>query len=235
MSEWKVKRFWKAAQVAQTDTGFSIRLDSRPVRTPAKVLLEVPTEALAEAVAAEWDAQSDAVNPATMPVTRAANAAIDKVAVQFGEVAGMLAAYGDSDLTCYRAAEPWELAERQAAAWNPLLDWAADHFGARLIPRVGVIHQPQSEGALGRLAAPLRSMNAFELTAMHDLVSLSGSLIIGLAASENAWPVGDLWKWSRIDEDWQVEQWGKDEEASAQALQKADAFRQAARFLALAR
>lgn len=235
MSEWKVKRFWKAAQVVATDTGFAVQLDGRPVRTPAKALLEVPTEALAQAAAAEWDAQIAVVDPGTMPINRAVNAAIDKVTVQHAEVAEMLAAYADSDLTCYRAAQPKELVDRQAAAWDPLLDWAANRYGARLIPVEGVIHQAQSAPALARLASPLGAMTAFELTAMHDLVSLSGSLVIGLAAFEGAMPVDDLWTWSRIDEDWQAQQWGKDEEAAAQAALKRGAFLAAARFLMLTR
>jgi len=233
MSEWKVKRFWNSAQAVATETGFAVQLDGRPVRTPAKALLEVPTEALAQAAAAEWDAQTEAVNPETMPITCAVNAAIDKVSAQQAEVAEMLAAYGDTDLTCYRAAQPKELVDRQMAAWDPLLDWAADRYGARLIPVEGVIHQPQSAPALARLAAPLAAMTAFELTAMHDLVCLSGSLVIGLAAYDGAMPVDDLWSRSRIDEDWQVQQWGEDEEAAAQAALKRDAFLAAARFLML--
>lgn len=235
MSEWKPKRFWKAAHVVAMDAGFAVHLDSRPVRTPAKALLDLPTEALAQAIAAEWQALAKAIDPAAMPITRAANAAIDKVTAQHSEVAEMLAAYGDTDLTCYRAAQPKELADRQAGAWDPLLDWAADRYDARLIPVEGVIHQPQSATALARLAAPLRAMTPFELTAMHDLVSLSGSLIIGLAASADAVPVQDLWARSRIDEDWQAEQWGADDEAAAQTAQKRRAFLEAARFLALSR
>lgn len=235
MSEWKVKRFWKTAQVVGSDDGYSVQLDGRPVRTPAKALLEIPTPELAQAIAAEWDAQRGTVDPTTMPVTCAANAAIDRVATHRAEIVGMLAAYGDSDLTCYRAEQPQQLAERQAAAWDPLLDWAAAHFGARLVPVVGVMHQPQPAESCSRLAKPLAEMTAFELAALYDLVSLSGSLVIALAASEEAMTIAELWTMSRIDEDWQAEQWGEDEEAKEQERVKRDAFFAAARFLALSR
>jgi len=235
MSEWKLKRFWKAAEVVETDSGFAVQLDGRPVRTPAKALLQVPTSVLAQEVAREWDAQEGEIDPATMPATKSANAAIDKVSVQFTEVADMLAAYGDCDLTCYRAPEPQELANRQAAAWDPLLDWAATRFQARLVPVVGVIHQPQLAESVARLRAPLDAMSPFEMTAMHDLVSLSGSLVIGLAASEAHLPVADLWALSRIDEDWQIEQWGEDDDANALADIKRRAFQHAARFLTMTR
>ncbi len=235
MTAWKMRRFWTEARAVASGGGFAVELDGRPVRTPAKARLMVPTGALARAIADEWQAQAGAVDPRAMPVTRAANAAIDKVSVQFDEVAGMIAAYGDSDLTCYRAAAPEALVGRQAAAWDPLLDWAADTFGARLIPVQGVIHQPQPRAALDALAAPVRALDPFELTALHDLVSLSGSLVIGLAASEAVLPVETLWDRSRIDEDWQVEQWGEDDEAAAEAGNRRRGFLDAARFLRLAR
>lgn len=234
MSEWKARRFWNEARVTQADGGFSVALDGRPVKTPAKAPLVVPTAQMAEAVAAEWDAQQDEIQPATMPVTRAANAAIDKVAAQHAEVAAMIAAYGDSDLLCYRADSPQELAARQAAAWDPFLDWADRTFGARLIPVVGVMHAPQAPEALRRLGEPVHAMDPFSLTAFHDLVSLSGSLVLGLAAVHEAEDIGALWRLSRIDETWQEEQWGVDEEARAQAEVKESEFHAAKRFHDLA-
>ena len=131
MSEWALKKFWKKAEVVTEANGFTVTLDGRGVRTPAKARLVVPTEALAREIANEWQAQEDRVNPATMPFARMANSALDKVASQHAEVADMLAAYGDSDLLCYRAEAPEGLAERQRAAWDPLLDWAAATLGAR--------------------------------------------------------------------------------------------------------
>ncbi|KMW58036.1 Chaperone required for the assembly of the mitochondrial F1-ATPase [Candidatus Rhodobacter oscarellae] len=232
---WAAKRFWDTARAVESEGGYAVHLDARPVKTPAKAGLILPTRGLAEAIAAEWDAQNGQVDPKVMPLTRAANAAIDKVSVQFAEVVALLAAYGDSDLTCYRAADPAPLAERQAAAWDPLIDWADQAHGGRLIPVQGVIHQPQNPAALEALAAPLWAMSAFEVTALHDLISLSGSLIIGLAASAEHQPVAALWAASRIDEEWQIEQWGADDEATLEADKKARAFADAARFLALTR
>lgn len=224
MSGWKARRFWTRATVAEVVGGFSVRLDDRPVRTPAKAPLVVPTAAMAQAIASEWQAQEKTVDPATMPVTRAANAAVDKVGPQRAEVAGMLAAYADADLTCYRAATPAALVERQASAWDPLLDWAARRYGARLIPVEGVVHAAQPRRSLERLAVPVHRMTAFELTGFHDLVCLSGSLIIALAATNRLFPLSDLWQRSRIDEIWQEEQWGVDEDAAAAAASKRRAF-----------
>lgn len=223
-SEWKARRFWKAAEVQPVEGGFGVTLDGRPVRTPQKAPLTLPTRRAAEAVAAEWDAQEGVINPLSMPVTRAANAAVDKVAPQRDEVVAMLAAYGETDLICYRAAGPEALVERQAEAWDALIDWAEARFGARLIPVEGLIPAPQSARALDRLAAPLREMTEFQLTGMHDLVSLSGSLVIGLAAVEEAFAAETLWRHSRIDETWQEEQWGIDAEAAEMAETRRKSF-----------
>ncbi|MCZ7674991.1 MAG: ATPase [Roseovarius sp.] len=234
MSGWAAKRFWTEARVVVRDAGFSVELDGHPVRTPARAALCLPTRAMAEAVAAEWDAQEDRIQPATMPVTRAANAAIDKVRAQFAEVAAMIAAYGDTDLLCYRAEAPQELVRRQAEAWDPLLDWAARRYGARLVAVTGVMHAPQEARTMRALAGQVRAMDPFGLTALHDLVGLSGSLVIGLAAIEEVADMATLWRVSRIDETWQEELWGIDEEARMQALTKENAFLAAKRFHDLA-
>lgn len=217
MSEWKAKRFWKEAHVKEDVDGFAVLLDGRPVKTPAKRPLKTPSRAFADAIAAEWRAQEEHVNPLTMPFTRSANAALDKVALQHSEVAEMLAAYGDSDLLCYRAEHPRALVARQAEQWDPMLDWATEEFDARLLARSGVMHVPQDPDALRKLAREVHSMNAFQLAGFHDLVSLSGSLILGLAATRNARPVQEVWQISRLDEIWQAEEWGQDEEAEAAA------------------
>lgn len=224
MTEWAAKRFWKETTVAEADGGYTVHLDGRPVRTPAKAPLIVPTRALAEAVAAEWDAQDDKIDPRTMPATRGANAAIDRVTLHHAEVVDMLADYGDSDLTCYRAPHPVELIARQADAWDPLLDWIATEFGVRLEPRSGVIHAGQSPEALAKLKSEVARLTTFELAAFHDLVTLSGSLVIGLAAIHNQRPIEELWTLSRIDEEFQIEQWGEDEEAMQEAAIKRDSF-----------
>lgn len=224
MSEWAAKRFWKAASVVELDGRFAVELDGRGVKTPAKRPLHLPTRAMAQAVAAEWDAQEDVINPNTMPATKTANAALDKVTIQHAEVADMLAAYGDSDLLCYRADTPEELVERQNTLWNPMLDWAEQTLGVRLETRSGVIHAPQNPDALAILRDRTHALSIFELAAFHDLVSLSGSLILGFGAAFDAQPVQALWDLSRLDEIWQEEQWGEDEEATAMAEVKQAAF-----------
>ncbi len=234
MSDWAPKRFWKETRADACEGGFTVYLDTRTVRTPAKAPFTLPTLALAEACAAEWDAQEAQIDPAAMPFTRTANSALDKVAVQHDEVAEMIAAYGDSDLTCYRADAPVELVARQAEAWDPLLDWAGEAFGARLKPRTGIMHAPQDAEALARLRAEVSSLDAFRLAAFHDLVSLSGSLVIGLAVAHGHLDAETAWTLSRIDEDWQAEQWGEDEEAAEHAALKRQAFLDAALFFRLA-
>ncbi|HAW48415.1 MAG TPA: ATPase [Roseovarius sp.] len=235
MSEWAAKRFWNAAEVVEAGGGFGVRLDGRAVRTPAKAELVVPTQALAREIAAEWDAQEGEIVPATMPLTRATNAAIDRVAREQAAVAAMLAEYGSSDLLCYRAESPAELVARQAEAWDPLLDWAESVFSARLRTTSGVMHVTQDAAALERLHAEVRLLDIWALTAFHDLVCLSGSLVVGLAALRDQAPLETLWRASRIDESWQQEQWGSDEEAEAVARKKECDFFNAKRFHDLSR
>ena len=233
MSDWKPKRFWKTATVVEADNGFTVELDGRGVRTPAKAPLLVPTRAMAEAIAAEWDAQIKEVDPRTMPVTKGANAAIDKVRVQRAEVIDLLAEYGDSDLLCYRAAGPQALIARQAENWDPQLDWAAEALGARLFVGEGVMHVPQTSRALGLLRDELAALDDFALAAAHDLVSISGSLVLAIAVMRGALSVEEAWRLSRIDEHWQIEQWGEDEEAAKSEENKRRAFFDAAFFYRL--
>lgn len=230
MSEWAAKRFWKAAAAVETEGGFKIELDGRPVKTPAKTLLVVPSADMAAAVAAEWDAQQDLIDPLTMPVTRGANAAIDKVATQRDEVIEMLAAYGDTDMLCYRAIGPEELIARQVAEWDPLLAWAKDTYGVTLKTREGVMHIAQDPRNLVQFTKELHQMTAFQIAASHDLISLSGSLVIALTVIEKHLTADQGWAVSRIDEEWQFEKWGEDEDARALESIKRQAFYDAAKF-----
>ncbi|MDQ2093858.1 ATP12 family chaperone protein [Rhodalgimonas zhirmunskyi] len=235
MSEWKAKRFWKEAAPIESDNGYEIHLDGRPVKTPAKAALVVPVRTLAEEIAAEWNAQPEQIDPLSMPFTRSANAALDKVARQHGEVADLLAAYGDSDMTCYRADAPETLVTRQAEAWDPVLDWAREAHGIVLEPVIGVMHRPQDEAALRRIRDITHAMTAFELTAFHDLVGLSGSFLLGLAAHDDFEPAETIWSRSTVDETWQQEQWGLDEEAAEMAAAKRAGFLHAARLAEILR
>ncbi len=179
------------------------------------------------------DAQGEKVDPSTMPIARAANSAIDRVTPRRAEVAAMIADYGGSDLLCYRAPHPDPLIARQAAGWDPLLDWARDRYGASLIRVQGVMHAAQPEAAIAALNAAVDAFDPFRLTALHDLVTLSGSLVLGLAVADGRLSADQGWRLSRIDEDFQAELWGADAEAEAAAARKQADFEAAARFLAL--
>lgn len=234
MSGWTAKRFWKEAGVVPVPGGFGVALDGRPVKTPAKAALVVPTRALARAIAAEWDAQTGKIDPGSMPVTRSANSAIDKVAPQTAEVAELVAAYGASDLLCYRAEAPEALAARQAAGWDPWLERAAGVWGPLRVTE-GIVPVDQPAGTLRALAAEVAALSPFELAAVHDLVALSGSLVLGLAVARGWTDPESAWALSRIDETWQAERWGEDAEAAAFAAAKARDFAHAAQFLKLCR
>ena len=233
MSGWTAKRFWKQATAQSCDGGFTVTLDGRAVKTPAKRPLVLPTMAMAEVIAAEWDAQQGRVRPETMPATRAANSAIDNVAIQFAEVAGDLARYGETDLLCYRATAPQELIDRQADAWDPLLAWSAAALRAPLIATAGVMHIRQPEASLAKLRAQVHAFTPFQLAAAHDLIAISGSLILALAVTRGRLSLVEAWHLSRIDETWQNELWGVDEDAAALESLKRQALAEAARFFAL--
>ncbi|RJL16706.1 ATP12 family chaperone protein [Paracoccus siganidrum] len=235
MSEWKARRFWKAAGVRPAGTGWEVALDDRPLRTPGKQPLVLPTGALAQAIAAEWDAQDQVIDPNAMPLTRAANSAIEKVRANFDAVADMLAEYAGTDLLCYRAEQPEELVRRQAEGWDPLIDWAATELRAPLRITHGVIPVAQDAGALRRLRACLDELDDFGLTALHDLVTLPGSLILGLAVIHGRIGAEEAFRLSRIDDIFQAERWGADEEAAEAAEGRRLAVLAAARFWDLSR
>ena len=233
MSVWQAKRFWATAIGEACDGGYTVRLDTRLVKTPARRPLVLPTLAMAQAIALEWDAQQGLVNPNKMPLTRAANSAIDKVAEQFDAVAEQLAAYAGTDLLCYRATGPEQLIARQAQDWGPVLDWAVITFCAPLTATAGVMHIQQPEQSLTRLSDRLFSMTPFQLAAAHDLIAISGSLVLALAVAHDHLTPVQAWTLSRIDETWQNEQWGIDEDAAQLETLKQAAFFDAARFYTL--
>lgn len=235
MSGWAAKRFWTAASAEACDGGFTIRLDGRPVKTPAKSALVVPSLAMADAIAAEWDAQQGKLRPDTMPLTCSANSAIDKVAPLRAGVIAEISGYGGTDLLCYRAEAPERLIDRQAAHWDPLIDWAATTLRAPLTVTQGVIPVAQPQASLDRLQARVAACSNFELAALHDLVAISGSLVLGLAVAQARLSAEAAFDLSRLDYRWQAERWGEDEEeAETEALRRA-AFCLAHRFLELCR
>jgi len=228
-----MKRFYKIAAHAPCEGGHGIKLDDRPVRTPGRALLAVPGEALAAGIAAEWNAQGEDINPAGMPMTGLANAAIDQIAPDPVRFAHDIAAYGESDLLCYRADAPEPLVARQAEQWQPLLDWAAERYEVRFAVTQGIVHVAQPQETLARLTEVVEALDPFTLAALFKLVAISGSLIIGLAAIEKAFPLARLWQAAELDELWQAEQWGDDDEALGRRVARNAEFMTAAHFAEL--
>jgi len=230
MSEAKVKRFYATADVGETEGGFAVRLDGRLARTPAKRQLVAPTRALAEAIAAEWAAQGETIAPATMPLTRLAHSALDGVAEALEPAIAEVAAYAGSDLVCYRATEPEALAARQAAAFDPALAFAEQALGARFALAGGIVHVAQPEDSLRAVRAAI-PREPFAVTALHALTSLSGSALLALAVARGAMTVEAAWAAAHVDEDFQIERWGADEEAMRRREARGQEFAAAARAL----
>jgi chaperone required for assembly of F1-ATPase len=228
-----VRRFYKTAEPAPADGGWGVQLDTRPIRTPAKQPLVVPTEALAAAIAGEWTAQGDEIKPATMPLTGLANAAIDRVGTERATFVDSLAAYADGDALLYRAAHPEDLVRRQVERWNPILDWVERHYGVEFELVTGVMHRPQRTETVARLRAALDTLDDFRLTAMQPLVTISGSLAVALALKENAIDEETAWQAGQLDELYQVEQWGEDDLAAQSRENRRAAFAAALSFLTL--
>ncbi|MCV0397043.1 MAG: ATPase [Rhizobiaceae bacterium] len=211
------KRFYQSAQVVQDEAGgWSVQLDGKPVRTPGKSLLALPTDAAARLVAAEFEAQRELIDPPSMPVLRLANTAIDGVAGHIEDVVEDVMRYSGSDLLCYRADGPDDLVARQAQAWDPWIDWVRTTIGARFWLAEGVMHVEQPRESIGAIGIHLRQRSdPFRLAAIHVMTSLTGSAILSLAVESGALSVDDAWSAAHVDEDWNIEQWGEDAEATA--------------------
>lgn len=204
------RRFYQKATAAADAGGYAIRLDDKPVRTPARRLLAAPAPALAQAIAAEWRAQEDVIDPARMPLTRLANAIIDGVATTPLPVAQEIAKYLASDMLFYRASSPTGLVESQARHWDPILAWARQALGADFRLGEGIVHVAQPETALGAARAAIPS-DAWRLGAVHVVTTLTGSALIALAMASGALSTEAAWQAAHIDEDWNMSQWGRDQ------------------------
>jgi len=225
-----VRRFWKDVTV---EAGNGIALDGKPVRTPGRAPLALPTPQLAEAVAAEWRTVGETIDPRAMPLTGLANAAIDRIAPDSAAFAAGLAAYGESDLLYYRADDPPELVARQQAAWDPLLEWARGRYDVHFEPTTGVMHRAQPEATVARLGEAIAALDPFRLAALSPVVTISGSLVTALALVEDAATPEAVWQAAHVDEDWQAEQWGEDTLAvQAREARRAE-FDAGVRFLGL--
>src|SRR5438105_11496720 len=228
-----MKRVYKQAAARAAEGGWGVALDSRPMRTPAKHELIVPSAALAEAIAAEWDAQQDEIRPATMPLTRLAATAIDRTRTQRELVAAEAANYAGTDLVCYRADHPPALIARQHAGWQPLIDWAMQRYDAALAVTSGIVPQPQSPAALKAFAAAVAAQDDLRLTALHAMTAACGSLVIALALLERQIDAETAFAVSQLDETFQIEAWGEDAEAAARRQALKEDIAAAARFVQL--
>jgi chaperone required for assembly of F1-ATPase len=242
------KRFYKAVTVAAADApppggdgvgggreagSFRVLLDGKAMRTPAKAPFALPTRALAEAVAAEWEAQREHIDPAAMPLTRLANSAIDGVHGREAKVRADIVKYAESDLLCYRATEPEPLVARQAELWDPVLAWAREALGVRLVVAGGLMPVSQPDTAPRALARLLEGETAFALAALHVMTTLTGSILLPLAHARGRLDLEQAWTAAHVDEDWQIGRWGEDAEAADRRRRRWIDMQAASRLLAL--
>ena len=229
-----MKRFYKDVSVEKTDGGFRFLLDGKPVQTPARHALLLPTEALTEAIAEEWRSQDEEMRPAEMALTRLVNTVLDGVRAARPDVVAAILRFGENDLLSYRVETPVELAARQLD-WNTLLDWAAERHDARLLTTSGIHHVEQSSETLAALKQAVEAQDDFELAALHVLASVTGSLILGLAVLGGRLSAPEAFALSRLDETYQAERWGRDREAEERAVRLAAEMEQAAELARLSR
>lgn len=229
------KRFYKSADAAKQEDGFGILLDGRPVRTPAKNVVMVPRERLALALAEEWNAQAEVIDPEKMPLTRLINSAIDGVSREKDAVRAEILKYAASDLLCYRAGGPDRLVERQRVHWDPVLDWMDERFKAPFKLAEGIVFVEQPAESLDAVAAALEPLDVFRLSAASVVTTLTGSALLALALLENRLSVAEAWAAAHVDEDWNVELWGEDEEAAERRARRLKEMEAAARLVDLLR
>ncbi|HTZ38498.1 MAG TPA: ATP12 family protein [Stellaceae bacterium] len=228
-----MKRVYKIVATRREANGWGVALDGRPLRTPDKRELSVPSQSLADAIAAEWDAQQDEIRPPTMPLTQLAATAIDRTSGRRPEIVATVAGYAATDLVCYRADHPPALTARQEAVWQPLIDWAAGRYDAGLAVTRGVIPTPQSPASLRVYGSVVAALDDFRLTALQAATAACGSLIIALALFEGRLDAPAAFAASQLDETFQIEAWGEDAEATRRRAALAADIAAAARFVEL--
>lgn len=228
------RRFYKEVSVGDA-APFIVLLDGRPIKTPKKRSLSLPTRQLAEAIAEEWRAQGEHINPAHMPLTRFANTSIDAVADTLDDVADDIAAYAGTDLICYRAENPEKLVELQAEHWDPIVAWANEALNTEFRVVFGIVHVAQPTAAIAAYAQALEPHDAMRLSGLHVITTLTGSALIALALDREWLSRDTAWKAAHVDEDYQISVWGEDSEAMARRRLRRAEFDAAVQFLALAR
>jgi chaperone required for assembly of F1-ATPase len=224
------KRFYAKAGVVETPDGFAVTLDDKPVRTPSGRALAAPIPEIADAIAAEWDAQTEFIDPLTMPFTRFANSVIDAVVERVDAVADDVAKYLGSDLLFYRAGHPEALVAREAAIWDPVVFWAADTLGAHFILAEGIVHVRQPEPAIAAARAVFPG-DPWSIAALHVVTTVTGSALLALALLHGELDADHVWAAAHVDEDWNIEKWGIDEEVAARRAARLVDFCAAARIL----
>lgn len=227
------KRFYKTVSIGPDSGGFRPLLDGKPVRTPAKNDLLLPSHALAEEIAAEWEAQRVHIDPARMPLTKLANSAIDGVIGREAEVRADIVKYAGSDLIYYRAEGPAELVRSQMHAWDPILAWARETLGASFVVARGIMPVVQKSDAIASVERALGGNDVFRLAALHVMTTLMGSVLLALAHAQGALSAEQAWAAAHVDEDWQITQWGEDAEAKARRDRRWLEMQTASRFLGL--
>lgn len=228
-----MERFYKSAGVIEARDGFGVALDGKPLRTPAKRPLTVPSRALGEAIAEEWLAQADTVDPKRLPLTRLASIALDLVAPRREAVVAEVAKYAGTDLVCYRAEQPPELAERQHAAWQPLIDWATLRFDAPLTVTAGILPVSQPAASLKALEAAIAAYDTHRLAALHLATAACGSLVVALALIEGRIDAEAAFASAELDQSYQIERWGEDAEQARRRAGLKEDIALAARFVSL--
>lgn len=209
-----MKRFYKSAAVSQSDQGFAIHLDGKPVKTPAKNFLVLPGAALADAIAAEWAEQGEDIDAHAMRLTRLANSAIDRVVEHRDIVVSEIAGYAETDLVCYRASTPEELARRQEDGWGPLVLWMKDRHGIGFDTTTGLLPIPQSSNCIDTVRSVVETFGGFQLAGLHLVTVCCGSIAIGLAVADGRIDGATAWELSLIDETYQIEEWSEDPDAT---------------------
>ena len=226
------KRFYKS--VAVTDQ-FGIALDGRNIKTPLKAPLVLPNRALAEAVAAEWDAQVDVINPHAMPLTKLANTAIDRATMEKSKIAAEILEFAGSDMVCYRAESPAGLVLRQTTHWDPIIAWARADLRAAFATVSTITHKRQPPAALQALEASIVALDPFSFVVVHNLTTLTGSALLATMLAVAKIPTDAAWRAANVDEDWQIETWGEDAEATARRTGRLEEFSASVKFVNLAR
>jgi chaperone required for assembly of F1-ATPase len=229
-----MRRFYKDVTVEKAAGGFRFLLDGKPVQTPARRPLSLPTEALTEAIAQEWRDQDEEMRPAAMPLTRLVNTVLDGVQATRAEVIAAILRFGENDLLSYRVETPVELAARQLD-WNVLLDWAAERHDAKLSVTSGIQHVEQPAETLAAFRRAVEARDDFELAALHVLASITGSLVLGLTVLDGRLSAQEAFALSRLDETYQAEKWGRDHEAEGRATRLAAEMEHAAELVRLSR